>query len=144
MTVNIAGKTVSVADLLALAGGIVAIVGAPLAWMTFHGDDMTGLDEGLLGGKVVLALGILLVVVAGIAILKLVKIPPLVLALIELGLGVLVLAVLVIVYFTDILSDMSFKDLSDLGASIGIGVIVVVVGGLLAIGGGALALVKKA
>jgi peptidoglycan biosynthesis protein MviN/MurJ (putative lipid II flippase) len=144
MTVNIAGKTVSVADLLALAGGIVAIVGAPLAWMTFHGDDLTGLDEGLLGGKVVLALGILLVVVAGIAILKLVKIPPLVLALIELGLGVLVLAVLVIVYFTDILSDMSFKDLSDLGASIGIGVIVVVVGGLLAIGGGALALVKKA
>jgi len=144
MTVNIAGKTVSVADLLALAGGIVAIVGAPLAWMTFHGDDMTGLDEGLLGGKVVLALGILLVVVAGIAILKLVKIPPLVLALIEFGLGVLVLAVLVIVYFTDILSDMSFKDLSDLGASIGIGVIVVVVGGLLAIGGGALALVKKA
>ena len=144
MTVNIAGKTVSVADLLALAGGIVAIVGAPLAWMTFHGDDLTGLDEGLLGGKVVLALGILLVVVAGIAILKLVKIPPLVLALIELGLGVLVLAVLVIVYFTDILSKMSFKDLSDLGASIGIGVIVVVVGGLLAIGGGALALVKKA
>ena len=144
MTVNIAGKTVSVADLLALAGGIVAIVGAPLAWMTFHGDDLTGLDEGLLGGKVVLALGILLVVVAGIAILKLVKIPPLVLALIELGLGVLVLAVLVIVYFTDILSDMSFKDLSDLGASISIGVIVVVVGGLLAIGGGALALVKKA
>jgi peptidoglycan biosynthesis protein MviN/MurJ (putative lipid II flippase) len=144
MTVNIAGKTVSVADLLALAGGIVAIVGAPLAWMTFHGDDLTGLDEGLLGGKVVLALGILLVVVAGIAILKLVTIPPLVLALIELGLGVLVLAVLVIVYFTDILSDMSFKDLSDLGASIGIGVIVVVVGGLLAIGGGALALVKKA
>jgi peptidoglycan biosynthesis protein MviN/MurJ (putative lipid II flippase) len=144
MTVNIAGKTVSVADLLALAGGIVAIVGAPLAWMTFHGDDLTGLDEGLLGGKVVLALGILLVVVAGIAILKLVKIPPLVLALIELGLGVLVLAVLVIVYFTDILSDMSFKDLSDLGAGISIGVIVVVVGGLLAIGGGALALVKKA
>jgi peptidoglycan biosynthesis protein MviN/MurJ (putative lipid II flippase) len=144
MTVNIAGKTVSVADLLALAGGIVAIVGTPLAWMTIHGDDLSGLDEDLLGGKVVLALGILLVVVAGIAILELVKIPQLALALIELGLGVLILAVLVIVYFTDILSKMSFKDLSDLGASIGIGVIVEVVGCLLAIGGGVLALVKKA
>jgi peptidoglycan biosynthesis protein MviN/MurJ (putative lipid II flippase) len=154
MTVNIAGKTVSVADLLALAGGIVAIVGAPLAWINLSAqgmsEDLGGLDEGLLAGKVALALGILLVVVAGIAILKLVKIPPLALALIELGLGVLVLAVLVLVYFTDILSDHSFQDISDLyksmggSASLSVGVIVELVGGLLAVGGGVLALVKKA
>jgi peptidoglycan biosynthesis protein MviN/MurJ (putative lipid II flippase) len=154
MTVNIAGKTVAVADLLALAGGIVAIVGAPLAWISVSAqgmsEDIGGLDEGLLAGKVALALGILLVVVAGIAILKLVQIPPLPLALIELGLGVLVLLVLVAVYFTSILSDHSFQDISDLykamggSASLALGVIVEIVAGLLAIGGGVLAIVKKA
>jgi hypothetical protein len=154
MTVGIAGKTVSVGDLVALAGGIVAIVGAPLAWISVSAEGMSedigGLDEGLLAGKVALALGVLIVVVAGIAILKLVKIQWPVAALIELALGVLVLAVLVLVYFTDILSDHSFQDISDLykamggSASIGIGIIVEIVGGLLAIGGGVLALVKKA
>jgi peptidoglycan biosynthesis protein MviN/MurJ (putative lipid II flippase) len=153
MTVNIAGKTVAVADLLALAGGIVAIVGVPLTWISASVQGMTtdagGLDEGLLAGKVALALGILLVVVAGIAILQLVKMPPLVVPLVELGLGVLVLLVLVVVYFTNILSDHSFQDISDLykamggSASLSLGVIVEVVGGLLAVGGGVLALVKK-
>jgi hypothetical protein len=50
---------------------------------------------------------------------------------------------------TNILSDHSFQDISDLykamggSASLSLGVIVEVVGGLLAVGGGVLALVKK-
>jgi hypothetical protein len=152
MTVNIAGKTVAVADLLALAGGIVAIVGVPLAWITMNmggdSESVGGLDDGLLAGKIALVLGVLIVVAAGISILKLAKIPQA--GLIQIALGALLVVVVGLVYFTKILSDESFTHTADMmkavggSAGIGIGVILEVVGALLAIGGGVLAIVKKA
>jgi hypothetical protein len=142
MTVNIAGKSVSYASLAALVGGILAIVGAVLPWATYKGTSLNGLDEGLLGGKVALVLGVVIAAVVVAGILK-VKIPQsgAILAI----LGAAILVVLVLVYFTKILSDMSFKDLIDLtGASLGVGVILEVVGGILAIVGGAMIYLKKA
>ncbi len=141
MTVNIAGRSVSVAALLAGLGGLVAIVAVVLPWATFEGNSVNGLDEDLNGGKVVLIVGILIVAVAAAAILK-VKIPQsgLILAV----LGAVVLAVLVIMYLTNLLSDPSLKDAIDEGAAFGIGFILEAIAGIVAIAGGGWGVLRKA
>jgi capsule polysaccharide export protein KpsE/RkpR len=66
------------------------------------------------------------------------------------ALGVLILLVVVLVYFTKLVSDESFTNTSDMmklvggSASLGIGVILAAVGGILAILGGWLIVAKKA
>ena len=151
MNLTIAGKTVSVAALLAGIGGLVAVVGVPLAWITATAgpetQSVTGLDGGLLGGKIALILGIALIVVVVAGVMD-VKLPQsgAILAV----LGVLILVVVVLVYFTKLLSDASFVDTADLmkqaggSAGIGIGIILEVVGGILAIIGGGMIYMKKA
>jgi hypothetical protein len=151
MVVNIAGKSVSIAAIVAAVGGILAIVAAPLAWISASAggetSDVNGLDGGLIGGKIALVLGILVVAVVVAGILN-VKIPQsgVVLA----ALGALILLVVVLIYFTKLVSDESFTTVSDsmkaLGgsASLGIGVILAAVGGILAIVGGGLIVAKKA
>ena len=151
MNVTIAGKTVSVAALLAGIGGLVAVVGVPLAWITESvgpvSASVTGLDGGLMGGKIALILGIAIVAVVVAGVLD-VKIPQS--GAILAALGVLILVVVVLIYFTSILSDHSFSDVSDLAkaaggsAGIGIGVMLEVVGGILAIIGGGMIYMKKA
>ena len=143
---NIAGKTVGVNQIVAAVGGLLAIVGALLAWITIEGISVTGLDKDLNGGKVELLLGILVVALVVAAVLN-VKIPQpdLILAV----LGVLVLVVLVLVYFTSMLSNPSFKDAMDaasaFGASVslGIGFFLEVIAGILVIVGGGMGLMKK-
>jgi hypothetical protein len=156
MTVNISGKSVSVPALLGLAGGIVAIVGVPLAWITMSiggdGESVNGLDEGLLGGKIALVLGIVVVVLAAAWILK-VKVPSIAglstLALLTAIAGALLILVVVLVYFTKILSDDSFVNVADLAkqaggsASLGVGALLNALGGILALVGGVWALAKK-
>ena len=151
MNLTIAGKTVSVAALLAGIGGLVAVVGVPLAWITATAgpetQSVTGLDGGLLGGKIALILGIALIVVVVAGVMD-VKIPQsgAILAV----LGVLILVVVVLVYFTKLVSDASFVDTADLmkqaggSAGIGIGVMLEAVGGILAIIGGGMIYMKKA
>jgi hypothetical protein len=151
MVVNIAGKSVSVAAIVAAVGGILAIVAVPLAWISLNAagdsESVTGLDDGMLGGKIVLVLGILVVAVVVAGILN-IKIPQsgAVLA----ALGALILLVVVLIYFTKLVSDESFTNTSDMmklvggSADLGIGVILAVVGGILAIVGGAWSLMKKA
>jgi hypothetical protein len=157
MTVNISGRSVSVPALLGLAGGIVAIVGVPLAWITMSiggdSESVNGLDEGLLGGKIALVLGIVAVVLAAAWILKVVKVPSIAglstLALLTAIAGALLILVVVLVYFTKILSDDSFVNLADLAkqaggsASLGIGALLNALGGILALVGGVWALLKK-
>ena len=151
MAVNIAGKSVSMAAIVAAIGGILVIVAAPLAWMTLsfggNSDSATGLDEGLIGGKIALVLGILIVAVVVAGILN-IKIPQSGAVLV--ALGALVLVIVVLIYFTKLVSDESFTNMSDLAkaaggsASLGIGVMLAVLGGVLAIVGGGMSLMKKA
>ena len=151
MNLTIAGRTVSVAALVAAIGGVVAVIGVPLAWITATAgpetQSVTGLDGGLLGGKIALILGIALIVVVVAGVMD-VKIPQsgAILAV----LGFLILVVVVLVYFTKLLSDASFVDTADLmkqaggSAGIGIGVMLEAVGGILAIIGGGMIYMKKA
>jgi hypothetical protein len=141
----------SVAAIVAGVGGVLAIVAAPLAWISMsaggESQTVTGLDAGLIGGKIALVLGILVIAVVVAGILN-VNIPQsgVVLA----ALGVLILIVVVLVYFTKLVSDESFTTTSDMmklvggSASLGIGVILAAVGGILAILGGWLIVPKKA
>ncbi|MGD0247721.1 MAG: hypothetical protein ABSB75_01575 [Candidatus Limnocylindrales bacterium] len=154
MAINIAGRSVSIAALLGLAGGILAIVGVPLAWISLSpGGDVLGTDDGLMGGRIALVLGIVIVVLAAAWILKVVKVPSIAglstLALLTAIAGVLIVLVVVLVYFTNILSDESFTHTADMmkaaggSASLGIGVLLDALGGILAIVGGVWALLKK-
>jgi hypothetical protein len=63
MAVTVVGKSVSIAAIVAAVGGILAIVAAPLAWISLsapgESQTVTGLDAGLIGGKIALVLGIL-------------------------------------------------------------------------------------
>jgi uncharacterized membrane protein len=148
---NIAGKTVSIGSILGAVGGLLAVLGAPLAWMTVsaggQSTSVTGLDKDLNGGKVALVLGLLIIALVVATVLN-VKIP--MAGAVLAGLGVLVLVVIVLVYFTSILSTPSFKDAMDLvngfggNASLGIGVWLEILGAILAIVGGALNMSKKA
>ena len=147
---NIAGKTLSIATIVAAVGGVVAIIGVPLTWATAtvqgQASDLNGLDADLNGGKVALVLGILVVVVALAGIFNF-KIPQ---AAIILGvLGILILVDLALVYFTSYLGKASLKDTSDLVSAaggtfgFGIGLILEVVGGVLALVGGGLGMMKS-
>jgi uncharacterized membrane protein len=150
MTVNIAGKTVGVGAIIAAIGGLLAVVGTPLAWLTMTAqgtsESINGLDADLLGGKLAALLGIVIIAVVVAGILN-VKIPQS--SAILAVLGVLLLLVVVLVYFTSILGKASFKDTMDLAsgfggsASLGIGYILEAVGGILAIVGGGMGLMKK-
>jgi hypothetical protein len=152
MAVSIAGKSVSVPAIVAGVGGVLAIVGVPLAWASakIGGEttpDITGLDADLNGGKVALVLGILVVAVVAAGILNItIPQPGAILAV----LGALILVVIALVYFTSMLGKASFKDTSDLISaaggtfSFGIGIILEVVGGVLALVGGAMIAMKKA
>lgn len=141
----------SVAAIVAGVGGVLAIVAAPLAWISMSAEGVsqtvTGLDGGLIGGKIALVLGILVVAVVVAGILD-VKIPQSGAVLV--ALGALILLVVVLVYFTKLVSDESFTNTSDMmklvggSASLGIGVILAAVGGILALVGGGLILAKKA
>jgi hypothetical protein len=156
MTMNIAGRSVSLAALLALAGGIVAIVGVPLAWISMtvmnETESVNGTDDGLIGGRIALVLGIVVVVLAAAWILK-VKVPSIAglstLALLTAVAGALIVVIVVLVYFTKILSDASFVDTADMAkkaggsASLGVGVFLDALGGILAVVGGVWALLKK-
>jgi hypothetical protein len=151
MNLTIAGKTVSVAALVAAVGGLVAIIGVPLAWMTVtvgtHTEELTGLDEDLLGGKIALILGLAVIAVVVLGILN-VKIPQS--GAILAALGLLIVVVVVLVYFTNLLSKESFVHTADQmklaggSASIGIGALLAALGGILAIVGGGLIHLKKA
>jgi hypothetical protein len=141
----------SVAAIVAGVGGILAIVAAPLAWISLsapgESENVTGLDGGLIGGKIALVLGILVVAVVAAGILN-VRIPQSGAVLV--ALGALILLVVVLVYFTKLVSDESFTNTSDMmklvggSASLGIGVILAAVGGILALVGGGLIVAKKA
>ena len=150
MTMNIAGRSVGTGELVAAVGGLVAIIGVPLAWAsaTIGGEtsNIDGLNGDLMGGKVALVLGILVVAVVVAGILN-VKIPQA--SAILAALGVLILVVVVLVYFTSMLGKTSFKDTSDLVSAaggtfgFGIGLMLEVVGGIVVIVGGGLGLMKK-
>jgi hypothetical protein len=150
MTV-IAGKSVSIGAIVAAVGGVLTIVGVPLAWVTAsfgpESQSVNGLDGDLMGGKIALVLGILVVAVVVAGILN-VNIPQPSAVLVVLG--ALILVVVVLVYATNLVSKESFTKTADamkaLGgsASLGIGVILAAVGGILALVGGGLGLTKKA
>jgi hypothetical protein len=141
----------SVAAIVAGVGGVLAIVGVPLAWAsaTMGGEttNLNGLDADLNGGKVALLLGILVVAVVAAGILNLsIPQPGAILA----ALGALLLVDVALVYFTSMLGKVSLKDTADLVSAaggtfgFGIGLILVAVGGILALVGGGLIVAKKA
>jgi hypothetical protein len=157
MTVNIAGKTVSVGAIVAGIGGLLAIIGAPLDWANAtiggHSDSIGGLEEGMNGGKAAVALGIIAVILVALWILN-VKIPAVagqpVIPVALVVTGALMIVVVALVYFTNTLGEESLKDLSDMisaaggSVSVGIGLLLEAVAGIVVIVGGGLALAKKA
>jgi hypothetical protein len=152
MTVNIWGRSATIQAVLAAAGGILAIVGVPLSWLDVPGDQFNGLDSGLLGGKIALLLGIAVCLLVLAWSLN-VKVSPIaglsVMALLTAITGALIVLVVVLVYFTRILSDESFSytldvlETAGVDASLGIGFLLEALGGTLALVGGVWALAKK-
>jgi hypothetical protein len=150
MPINVAGRSVGTNALVAAVGGVLAIVGVPLTWASASIQGQTqgigGLDADLNGGKVALILGLLVVAVVVAGILNM-NIPQA--SAILAALGVLILVVVALVYFTSMLGKASLKDTSDLVSAaggtfgIGIGLILEVVGGILVVVGGGLGLMKK-
>jgi hypothetical protein len=148
---NVAGRNVVLAAIVTAVGGVLAIVGAFLVWITEKVGPMTvdvkGMGEkDMNGGTVELVLGIVVLALVAAWILR-IKIPaiPLLLAVA----GVLILAVIAAVYFTTILSKVSLKDLTDqvkaVGGTIdlGIGVLLEIMAGIVVIVGGALGFMRK-
>jgi hypothetical protein len=156
MTVNLAGRSVSVAALVAALGGLLAIVGAPLAWASVTVMDETdsagGLDEGMRGGLLAIILGLMVLLLVVLWLMK-VKLPPVaglpLMPLLTAVLGVLILLVPLATYFTTLLSDESLKDFADAASatggsfSLGLGFLAEIVAGIVAIAGGGLALLKR-
>jgi len=147
---NVAGKTLSIATIVAAVGGGLAIIGVFLTWAsaTIQGQtsNLGGMDADLNGGKVALVLGILVVVVALAGIFNL-RVPQ---TTIILGvLGVLILVVVALVYFTSILGKDSLKNTADAVSAaggtfgIGIGLILEVVAGVLVLVGGGLGMMRR-
>jgi hypothetical protein len=153
---TIAGRNVSLAALIAGVGGILALVSSPLVWasgtISGHTDDLAGFDDGMNAGKAAVLLGIVVLVLVAVWLLD-VKLPSVAglssLALATVAAGVLVVGVAVATYFTNWLGEMSLKDLSDQisavggSVSVGIGLLLDVVAGIVVIVGGGLALVRK-
>jgi hypothetical protein len=168
VNLTIAGKTVSLAAIVAAVGGLLAIVGAFLAWASLtvgagmaqvlgsHSDGK-GVDET--AGKVALLLGIVVIALVAAWILQL-KVPmiPVLVAVV----GALIIVVMALTFFTSILSQGSLKDALDTAnktidqakaagmdtagtsAGPGLGFILEIVAGVLVIAGGAWAQLKKA
>lgn len=157
MTLNIAGKSVSVAAIIAGIGGLLAIVAAPLTWASqkigTHGADLKGLDDGMNGGKAEIALGVIAVALVVVWLLK-IKIPGLsgqpVIPAAVVVVGALMIVVVALVYFTKTLAEISLKDISDMvsaaggSVSFGIAMILEIVAGVVTIIGGGWAILKKA
>ena len=168
MTINIAGKSVAIGAIVAAVGGLVGIVATFLVWAQLtvgagmvsvfgNPDNGIGLDER--AGKVALGLGIIALLLA-IAWALEVKIP--MLPALVAGVGVLILVVVALTFFTTLLSkDHSLKDALDLAnqaidsmkalgtdtsgtsAGPGIGFLLEIGAGVLVIVGGGLGLMKK-
>jgi putative copper export protein len=168
MTINIAGRSVALGAIVAAVGGLIGIIGAFLVWAQLTvGAGMAsafgtvnngiGLDER--AGKVALGLGIIALVLAVVWALE-VKIP--MLPALVAGVGVLILVMVALTYFTTLLSkDRSLKDALDLAnqaidsakalgadtsgtsAGPGIGFLLEIVAGVVVIVGGGLGLMKK-
>jgi hypothetical protein len=153
---TIAGRNVSLGAIIAAIGGIVAIVASFLTWASSsiggHSADLNGFDEGMKGGLAALVLGVIALALVALTILQ-VKLPSVAgYQTVPLGLvvvGVLLLIVVLLVYFTSILGDDSLSHMSDMvsqaggSVSIGIAMILEVVAGIVVIVGGGLAGLKK-
>ena len=167
MTINIAGKSVALGAIVAAVGGVVGIIGTFLVWAQLtvgagmvvvlgNQDNGKGLDEN--AGKVALVLGVIALVLAIAWALEM-KIP--MLPTLVAGVGVLILVVVALTFFTSLLSKNSLKDALDLAnqaidsmkaagsdtsgtsAGPGIGFLLEIVAGILVIVGGGLGLMKK-
>jgi hypothetical protein len=167
MTINIAGKSVALGAIVAAVGGLVGIIGTFLVWAQLtvgagmvavlgNQDNGKGLDEN--AGKVALVLGVIALVLAIAWALEM-KIP--MLPTLVAGVGVLILVVVALTFFTSLLSKNSLKDALDLAnqaidsmkalgsdtsgtsAGPGIGFLLEIVAGILVIVGGGLGLMKK-
>ena len=178
MTPPVAARSMPIAPIIAGIGGILAIVEAFLVWESVTispvvsaalGSDtpksLSGLDMDANWVKISIVLGIVAVGLAVAWIMNL-KVPSVALIVVVVAgvmdvkipqsgailavLGVLILVVVVLVYFTKLVSDASFVDTADLmkqaggSAGIGIGVMLEAVGGILAIIGGGMIYMKKA
>jgi hypothetical protein len=162
MTISVAGRTVSLGAALAAVGALVAIIGSVLPWLTAtYGGGLkavaessgtatsaTGLEGN--GGKIIVVVGLVLiaVVVAGVLNIKLpmISIGILGLAVIILGIGLINLVARMddVKKFTDMIATVKdYVDTSGTSASVGIGMYLAVLGGVVAVVGGALDLVKK-
>jgi hypothetical protein len=168
MPINVAGRSVATGAIVAAVGGLVGIVATFLIWAQLTvgagmvqvlGDVPSGkgIDEN--AGKVALALGIIALALA-IAWALDMKIP--MLPALVAGVGVLILVVVALTFFTSILTkETSLKDALDLAnkaidsakaagmdtagtsAGPGLGFLLEIVGGIVVIIGGGLGLMKK-
>ena len=161
MTIAIGGRNISVGILIAALGGVLGILQAVLTWESVSygpalASMMSGSQTSVVGldanqGKVILVLGIVAIALAG-AVIANVKIPNVSAILVVVGAIMIGFA---LIGLNNAMSDMNkfndslaiIKGLADTtGASLsmGIGLILAAVSGVLVLVGGGLGLMKKA
>lgn len=140
---NFAGRNVSIGAIVGFVGGVLALVGAFIAWETISSPivnmSTTGWDIGN-GGKIIAVLGIVAIAVALAWILALRLPMPGVILVVA---GVLVALVGIANYFS-VTDDVNAANALLPGStSLGIGVYVDILAGVVITVGGALGLVSR-
>jgi hypothetical protein len=142
MTVSTAGRNLPIGAVVAAAGGAVAIVGSVLAWESVSLLGVNESDSGISSnpGKIIAVLGIVAIAFA-IAWIQAVKTPAVPVIIVS-GVVVLLLGVL---NFFNISKDVNDANQIVAGAaSVGIGLFIDIVAGVVMVVGGALGMMKKA
>jgi hypothetical protein len=142
MTFSTAGRNLPIGAVVAAVGGAVAIVGSVLAWETISLLGVSESDSGISSnpGKIIAVLGIVVIAFA-IAWIQAVKTPAVPVIIVS-GVVVLLLGVL---NFFNISKDVNDANQIVAGAaSVGIGLFIDIVAGVVIVVGGALGMMKKA
>jgi hypothetical protein len=162
MTISVAGRTVSLGAAVAAVGALVAVVGSLLPWLTVtYGEALKPLLSGTAtaesasgiegtGGKIIVVAGLVLIALVVAGILN-IKIPAIGIGILVLGIVILGMALINlparmndVKSFDDSLAILKgLADTTGTSMSVGIGMYLAVLGGIVAFGGGVLGVVKK-
>lgn len=130
---------VTVAALLLLGGGVLMAVGSFVTWFSVLGESFNGFSGGegddVRDGPVFLTLGLLLVV-GGVLLLVMRRVLGIAIA------GIVIAAAGVLAAFADLSDVLDLKDTFGV-VSVGAGLYLCVIGGLVALGGGIAATAKR-
>ena len=142
MTIAATGRNLPIGAVVSAVGGAVAVIGSLLAWESVSAFGVSDSQSGLSSnpGKIIAVLGIVAIVL-GVAWIQAVKTPAAPIIAVS-GVVVLLLAVL---NFFNISKDVDDANKILAGAaSVGIGLFIDILAGIVMVVGGALGMMKKA